>query len=93
MLREGHVAFILIFRIVNDFGIGTYDTKRSKLAKDVAAFLLSNDYIFDKKSPYYLTDTQIRKLVREKMMTRAFEKVNIKDCILTLKESMSKKTK
>ena len=65
---------------------GTYDSKRFNLAKDVAIFLMSNAYIFDKNSEYYLTETQLRKLVREHMMTRAFEKIDIKEVILNLKK-------
>lgn len=78
---------------VSDSGTGTYDTKRAKLAKDVAMFLLTNDYIFDKNSPYYLTDVQVRRMVREKMMTRAFEKLDFKSYVLEFKDKMSKKTK
>lgn len=93
-MKEGvHEGSILIFRGAKGFGIGTYDTKRLKLAKDVAAFLLTNDYIFDKNSPYYLTDVQVRRLVKEKMMTRAFEKLDFKSHVLEFKAKMSKKTK
>lgn len=65
---------------------GTYDTKRFNLAKDVATFLLSNDYIFDKNSEYYLTDSQIRKIVRKHMMSRAFEKIDLQQVICKLKK-------
>ena len=88
-----HEGSILIFRGAKDSGTGTYDTKRVKLARDVAAFLLTNDYIFDKNSPYYLTDVQVRRLVKEKMMTRAFEKLDFKPHVLEFKAKMSKKTK
>lgn len=66
---------------------GTFDVKRYNFVKDVATFLLSNSYIFDKNSEYYLTDTQIRKLVREHMMSRTFEKIDIKAVILQLKKT------
>lgn len=65
---------------------GTYDVKRATLARDVAIYLLKNSYIFDKSSPYYLTDVQLRKLVKEKMMSRSFEKLNLKDYLLEFKE-------
>ena len=84
---------ILICPDARDSGTGTYDTKRMKLAKDVAAFLLTNDYIFDKNSPYYLTDVQVRRLVKEKMMTRAFEKLDFKAHVLEFKAKMSENTK
>lgn len=72
---------------------GTYDIKRTKLAKDVANFLYKNDYIFDKNSPYFLKDSEIRKLVREKMMTRSFEKLNLQSYISEFKLKIKKKDK
>lgn len=69
-----------------NYGFGTYDIKRINLAKDVAAYLLKNDFIFDKNSIYYLTDKEIRKMVREKMMSRAFEQMDLKSYISKLKK-------
>lgn len=83
--------FFMILKDKRKFWFGSYDIKRAKLAKDVSTFLYKHDYIFDKNSPYYLTDTQIRKMVREKMMSRSFEKLNIQSYIISLKSKMSGK--
>ena len=72
---------------------GKFDTRNVKLARDVANFLLSNNFIFDENSEYYLTDKQIRSFVREKCGTHAFEKLDFKDYILSLKAKSSKKDK
>lgn len=85
--------FFMILKDKRKFWFGSYDIKRAKLAKDVSIFLYKHDYIFDKNSPYYLTDTQIRKMVREKMMSRSFEKLNIQSYIISLKSKMRKKDK
>ena len=78
------------FYIVSPAGkkvwFGTYDIHRYNLAKDVADFLIKNNYIFDKNSIYYLTDTQLRKIVRKHMMSRAFEKLDFKETILNFKK-------
>lgn len=65
---------------------GRYDTRRFSLAKDVAAFLMSNPYIFDKNSEYYLTDSELRSFVRQKMMSRSFLNKDFKALILAFKE-------
>jgi hypothetical protein len=85
--------FYMILPNGRKFWFGTYDIKRAKLAKDVSDFLYKHSYIFDKASYYYLTDAQIRKMVREKMMTRSFEKLNLQLYISALKSKMTKKDK
>lgn len=69
---------------------GTYPLNRFNLAKDVAAFLLKNDYIFDKSSQYYLKDAELRKIVRQKMHSRSFEKMDLKSYILKIKQKGQK---
>ena len=66
---------------------GTYPLNRYSLAKDVATYLLSNDYIFDKRSPYYLKDAELRKLVRQKMHSRSFENLDLKAYIFEMKQN------
>ena len=85
--------FYMILPDGRKFWFGSYDTKRVKLAKDVSNFLYKHCYIFDKQSPYYLSDAQIRKVVREKMMTRSFEKLNLQSYISEIKDKMLKKDK
>lgn len=72
---------------------GSYDIKRSKLAKDAAIFLMKNLYIFDNTSEYYLSDAELRQFVKEKMTSRLFEKLDIKSEILVFISKRRKKSK
>lgn len=85
--------FYLILPCGRKVWYGTYDTKRLRLAKDVAAFLLKNIYIFEPDSEYYLKDSHLRQFVREKMSSRLFERIDIKEAISTFKIKMLKKNK
>lgn len=64
---------------------GSFDIQKIKLAKDVATFLLQNNFIFNKNSEYFLTDKQIRAFVNKHCKTRAFERIDLKTYILELK--------
>jgi hypothetical protein len=85
--------FYLILPCGRKLWYGTYDTKRISLAKDVAAFLLKNIYIFEPDSEYYLKDSHLRQFVREKMSSRLFERIDIKEAIMAFKFKMLKKNK
>jgi hypothetical protein len=85
--------FYLILPCGRKLWYGTYDTKRISLAKDVAAFLLKNIYIFEPDSEYYLKDSHLRQFVREKMSSRLFERIDIKEAISAFKVKMLKKNK
>lgn len=67
------------------FCFGKFDIKRASHAKKIADYLYANLYIFDKKSPYYLTDKEIFKLVKNKMQTNTFFNTDLKTYILSLK--------
>lgn len=69
---------------------GKFDIKRAKHAEKVAKYLYENSYIFDKNSPYFLTDKEIRKLVKDKMQTNKFISLDLKACILTIKDKRQK---
>lgn len=65
---------------------GKFDIKRTKHAGEVANYLYENSYIFDKNSPYYLNDKEIRKLVKLKMQTNSYKNMDLKAYILELKK-------
>lgn len=70
---------------------GSFDTQKIKLARDVATYLLKNDFIFVKDSEYFLNDKEIRVFVKKHCKTHAFEKINLKDYILMLKSQNEQK--
>ena len=67
------------------FCFGKFDIKRASHAKKIADYLYANLYIFDKKSPYYLTDKEIFKLVKDKMQTNTFFNTDLKSYISAIK--------
>ena len=69
----------------NKFYYGSFDTLKIKLAKRVAAYLLKNDFIFDVNSKYYMTDKQIRTFVNKHCKTNSFQKIDIKNYVMTLR--------
>lgn len=71
---------------------GKFDIKRATHAEKVANHLYANLYIFDKDSPYYLTDKEIRNFVKLHMQTNKFLKEDFKLLIANFKENV-KKTK
>ena len=64
---------------------GEFDIRKTKLARDVATYLLSNSYIFEKTSPYYMKDSQIRTFVKKNCATHSFRNINLKDYVLSPK--------
>lgn len=69
---------------------GKFDTKRAAHAQKVANHLYANSYIFDKESPYYLTDKEIRNFVKLHMQTNKFLKEDFKLLIINFKENAKK---
>ena len=65
---------------------GKFDVKRAKHAEKVANYLYENMYIFDKDSPYYLTDKELRNFVKLHMQTNKFLKEDFKLLITNFKE-------
>lgn len=72
--------------IDRNYFFGKFDIKRAKHAGEVADYLYKNSYIFDKNSPYYLNDKEIRKLVKLKMQTNSYKNMDLKAYILELKK-------
>lgn len=64
---------------------GSFDSRKIKLVKEVADYLLKNDFIFDSGSEYYLSDKQIRAFVNKHCQTKAFKKIDIKNYVLELR--------
>lgn len=83
--------FFMTFPNRRKFCFGKFDIKRASHAKKIADYLYANLYIFDKKSPYYLTDKEIFKLVKDKMQTNKFFSIDLKHYISTIKENRQKK--
>lgn len=73
--------FFMTFPNRSRLFFGRFDTKRAKHAEEVANYLYQNAYIFDKNSPYYLTDKEVRKLVRDKMQTNSYKKLDLQSYI------------
>ena len=85
--------FILNLHNGKNIWYGSYDIKRKNFAKRISEYLLNNAYIFDVNSEYYLTEPELRKLVREKMMSNSYLKIDLKSYILELKSKMLKNDK
>ena len=83
--RRSKRFYIKVPNRKNKMFFGTFDTRKLKLAKDVASYLLSNSYIFDKNSPYYMEDSQIRTFVKKKCSTRLFQNIDLKEYVMSLK--------
>lgn len=79
--------FFMCFNNRPKLMFGRFDTKRATHAEKVANYLYKNSYIFDKNSPYYLTDKEIRKFVKLKMQTNKFLTEDFKLLILNFKEN------
>jgi hypothetical protein len=69
---------------------GKFDVKRAKHAEKVANHLYKHLYIFDKDSPYYLADKEIRNFVKLYMQTNKFLTEDFKLLILNFKENSKK---
>lgn len=70
------------------FLMGKFDGDKHWLAKKVYEYLKENLYVFDKSSPYYLSDEDIRTIIKSNFRTGRGVEKNLK--LLALKRHLSR---